>query len=222
MYYPCSENKSADQLRGNREADLRLCLPYAKCWFSHDAAQLVFKVYGKFGSSVRANTKTMKHVGLIMRNPAFCICKNKGTAHLPGNHTADQRFCFFYIDITTRLQPESKISNLWPAIFCDCTAWFVLNLETQKTGFLITQLKYLFDLMLYVHGKQLRSCCYLTTLILGKPLGGYRQSYCSRYVFVQNHKSRVMIKPTFWFPTWSNTNQAVQLQKMARGLKFWI
>ena len=29
-----------------------------------------------------------------------------------------------------------------------------------------------------------------------------------------------MRKPTFWFPTWSDTNQAVQLQKMARGLKF--
>ena len=26
----------------------------------------------------------------------------------------------------------------------------------------------------------------------------------------------------FWFVTWSDTNQAVQLQKMARGLKFWI
>ena len=26
--------------------------------------------------------------------------------------------------------------------------------------------------------------------------------------------------PTFWFPTRSDTNQAVQLQKMARGLKF--
>ena len=25
MYYPCSENKGADQLRGDREADLRLC-----------------------------------------------------------------------------------------------------------------------------------------------------------------------------------------------------
>ena len=25
MYYPCSENKGADQLRGNSEADLRLC-----------------------------------------------------------------------------------------------------------------------------------------------------------------------------------------------------
>ena len=25
MYYPCSENKDADQLRGYHEADLRLC-----------------------------------------------------------------------------------------------------------------------------------------------------------------------------------------------------
>ena len=25
MFYPCSENKDADQLRGYREADLRLC-----------------------------------------------------------------------------------------------------------------------------------------------------------------------------------------------------
>ena len=25
MYYPSSENKGADQLRGHREADLRLC-----------------------------------------------------------------------------------------------------------------------------------------------------------------------------------------------------
>ena len=32
--------------------------------------------------------------------------------------------------------------------------------------------------------------------------------------------SRVMTKSTFWFPTWSGTNQAVQIQKMAIGLKF--
>ena len=31
-----------------------------------------------------------------------------------------------------------------------------------------------------------------------------------------------MRKPTFWFPTWSDTNKAVQLQKMTRGLKFRI
>ena len=29
-----------------------------------------------------------------------------------------------------------------------------------------------------------------------------------------------MRKPTFWSPTWSDKNQAVQLQKMARGLNF--
>ena len=31
-----------------------------------------------------------------------------------------------------------------------------------------------------------------------------------------------MRKQTFWFPTWSDTNRAVLLQKMARGLKFRI
>ena len=34
-----------------------------------------------------------------------------------------------------------------------------------------------------------------------------------------NNMSRVMRKPTFWCPTRSDTNQALQLQKMARGLK---
>ena len=41
-------------------------------------------------------------------------------------------------------------------------------------------------------------------------------------VKLKKELSRVMRKPTFWFPTWSDTNQAVQLQKMARGLKFRI
>ena len=31
-----------------------------------------------------------------------------------------------------------------------------------------------------------------------------------------------MRKPSMWFPTRSDTNQAVQAQKMARGWKFWI
>ena len=30
MYYLCSENKDADQLRGYREADLRLCFRICK------------------------------------------------------------------------------------------------------------------------------------------------------------------------------------------------
>ena len=31
-----------------------------------------------------------------------------------------------------------------------------------------------------------------------------------------------MRKPALWFPSWSDTNQAVQSQRMVRGLKFWI
>ena len=42
LYYLCSENKCADQLRGYRAADLRLFFAYAKSRFSHDAAHLVF------------------------------------------------------------------------------------------------------------------------------------------------------------------------------------
>ena len=30
LNYPCSENKGADQLRGHREADLRLCFHICK------------------------------------------------------------------------------------------------------------------------------------------------------------------------------------------------
>ena len=34
--------------------------------------------------------------------------------------------------------------------------------------------------------------------------------------------SRLVRKPTRWFLTRSDTNRAVQAQKMARGLKFWL
>ena len=49
MYYPCSENKDADQLRGYREADLRLCFRPCKL--------LVFSRTGsyKFGFMERVN-----------------------------------------------------------------------------------------------------------------------------------------------------------------------
>ena len=43
-----------------------------------------------------------------------------------------------------------------------------------------------------------------------------------QYNILYLHLSSVMRKPTFWFPTWSDTKQAVQLQRMARGLKFRI
>ena len=37
------------------------------------------------------------------------------------------------------------------------------------------------------------------------------------FVYCIANLSRVMRKPTFWFPTWSDTNQTVQLQKKSSG-----
>ena len=42
MYYRCSENKGAEQLRGYREADLRLCFRICRLLVSHEAAQIYF------------------------------------------------------------------------------------------------------------------------------------------------------------------------------------
>ena len=39
FYYPCSENKGADQLPSYREADLRLCFRICKR-FSHNEAHI--------------------------------------------------------------------------------------------------------------------------------------------------------------------------------------
>ena len=47
-------------------------------------------------------------------------------------------------------------------------------------------------------------------------------SYHNLFFYFLYNMSHVMRKPTFWFPTWSDTNQAVQPQKMARVLKFRI
>ena len=59
-----------------------------------------------------------------MRKPAFCICENKDADQLRGNREADQRLCFRYIDSIIPLVPNFEP----PAIFCDCTDWFVSDL----------------------------------------------------------------------------------------------
>ena len=47
-----------------------------------------------------------------MKKPAFCICENKGKDQLHGHSTADQHFCFHYIDSTIPLLSESEISRI--------------------------------------------------------------------------------------------------------------
>ena len=79
-----------------------------------------------------------------MRKPAFCICENKDADQLHGNSEADQLLCFRYIDSTIPLLPIYEISSLLPSCVdvepCLCGTW----LETLKTGFLTTRLKYSF------------------------------------------------------------------------------
>ena len=93
-----------------------------------------------------------------MRKPAFCVCKNKDADQLRGNREADQHLCFRYIASTIPLL--SSTSSFFGRI-CDnniitkykiscllassvavqpglCRTW----LETPKTGFLTTRLKW--------------------------------------------------------------------------------
>ena len=52
------------------------------------------------------------NMSLVMRKPAFCICKNKDEDQLRGNREADQRLCFRYTDNTVPLLRNSEISSL--------------------------------------------------------------------------------------------------------------
>ena len=56
-----------------------------------------------------------------------------------------------------------------------------------------------------------------TSHLYSGPLGGQR---IARLLMFQ-YLSRLVGKPTMWFPTRSNINRPVQLQKKARSLKFW-
>ena len=75
-----------------------------------------------------------------MRKPAFCICENKDADQLCGNHEADQRLCFGYIDSTIPLLSKSEISSLYSSSVAVqpglCQTWS----QTPKTGFLRTRL----------------------------------------------------------------------------------
>ena len=54
----------------------------------------------------------VRHMSLVVRKPAFCICENKDADQLRGNREADQRPCFRYIDSTIPLLPTYEISSL--------------------------------------------------------------------------------------------------------------
>ena len=70
-----------------------------------------------------------------MRKPDFYICENKDADQLHGNHKADQRLCFRYIDTAIPPLPKSQISSLWPSSVAVQPGLYQTRSETLKTGF---------------------------------------------------------------------------------------
>ena len=61
LYYPCSENKGADQLRGYREADLRLCFRICKN-----------PVFSRCGSFICRHARLSFSVNVLPHSPQLC------------------------------------------------------------------------------------------------------------------------------------------------------
>ena len=61
LYYPCSENKGADQLRGYREDDLCLCFRICK--------KPVFSRRGSYGDMVKTGFLDMTRFGKHLPGP---------------------------------------------------------------------------------------------------------------------------------------------------------
>ena len=52
------------------------------------------------------------YMSRIMRKQMFCIGENKDADQLRGNHKADKRLCFRYLDSTIPLLPKYKILSV--------------------------------------------------------------------------------------------------------------
>ena len=87
MYYPSSENKGADQLRGYREADLRLCFRLCRL--------LDFPCGGSY-LSVGFSSVSIWYMSHVMRKPDFCPGENKDADQIGSNCEADQCLYFRY------------------------------------------------------------------------------------------------------------------------------
>ena len=71
-----------------------------------------------------------------MRKPTICICENKDADQLRGNHEADQRLCFLYIDRTIPLLSKSEISSLLPFSVGEQPGLCQIRSETRMLLFL--------------------------------------------------------------------------------------
>ena len=107
-------------------------------WLMEGTKQIVEVQTHKHAESLQKGLGTISqemgiyNLSCVMRKPALCICENKGTDQLGGDHTDDQRPCFCYIDTCSTHTLFQNFKLL--AIFCGGTAWFVSNLVGNSKG----------------------------------------------------------------------------------------
>ena len=111
---------------------------YAKCWISHDVAQI---------SSLRLVSVCIRAdlLSHIMRKPDFCICENKAVDQLTMKLISAIVFATKIVQSLYFLNPHFKPL----AIFCKFTAWLVSDqVGNQNIGFLMTWLSWLVCVLL--------------------------------------------------------------------------
>ena len=95
MYYPCSENKDADQLRGYREADLRLCFRPCKLLVFSRTGSYIFRK--NMATEVRVRTDLYLPIMIVIKtfrlknaDGKMVICRNISTI------LVSRLFCWFF------------------------------------------------------------------------------------------------------------------------------
>ena len=126
MYYPCSENKGADQLRGYREADLRLCFRLGKN-----------PVFSRCGSFVKTSLQPRKITGTL----TFVHCSHK--KNLPMQYkeifkvVENEIFCtkilIFFLFVFKTLIVGTRQNRLAEAVLT-CTHNLCFGAKIRKIG----------------------------------------------------------------------------------------
>ena len=107
MYYLCSENKGADQLRGYREADLRLCFRICKTFvFSRRGSNTKQPALGATENSLSIEILDREKRSL----PYYLAVNNKGAV----NVQADLFLCYSYMPLETIFNVLAYKQNNYP------------------------------------------------------------------------------------------------------------
>ena len=193
LYYLCSENKGADQ------TDLRLCFRICK--------NPVFSLRGSYSHASLSYNCTSTSALRLLTIACLCIQLKINWASFWENRSSG---------VSTRSHANWDVQPLKMA---------------RDLKFLIYKIEILFylcsentgaDQLFSYCAADLRLCFCICKNSVFPEQGSIIQQYFPRYTADFIQMSRNMRKPTMWILTRSDTNQAVQLLEMARGLKLWI